>query len=255
MEARRRARRTAPARTTAIAAFAYDGPPIVTIVGSLEGTWPHRRHQLNGARLRTYWEARPLRYRRRGYRRDRGVDGRVVRVDRGHAIPDEPFIHSVAQFTRHRDRKLLEIGVGAGTDHLQFARAGAVCHGVDLHTGGHRRHSGSCTRPSTACRPTYDVSTPRFSPFDDESFDVVYSWGSSTTASNPLGSSMRSTACFGQGGEVIAMMYKRRSLYTYSLWVRHGLLRGRPLTSLHDTLWNHMESVGAKKGYTYRRAA
>jgi hypothetical protein len=34
----------------------------------------------------------------------------------------EPFIHSVAQFTRHRDKKALEIGVGAGTDYLRWAR-------------------------------------------------------------------------------------------------------------------------------------
>ena len=44
----------------------------------------------------------------------------------------EPYIHSVAQFTRHRGKKILEIGVGAGTDHLQWARAGCKCHGVDL---------------------------------------------------------------------------------------------------------------------------
>src|SRR5947207_5141764 len=42
----------------------------------------------------------------------------------------EPFIHSMAQFTRHHGRAVLEVGVGAGTDHLQWARAGCHCHGV-----------------------------------------------------------------------------------------------------------------------------
>src|SRR5687768_7125328 len=49
-----------------------------------------------------------------------------------HRYAVEPYIHSVAQFTRHRDKKVLEIGVGAGTDHLQWARAGTDLHGVDL---------------------------------------------------------------------------------------------------------------------------
>lgn len=49
-----------------------------------------------------------------------------------HRYRMEPFIHSVAQFTRYHGKVLLEVGVGAGTDHLQWARAGAICHGVDL---------------------------------------------------------------------------------------------------------------------------
>ena len=34
----------------------------------------------------------------------------------------EPFIHAIAQFSRHKGKKVLEVGVGAGTDHLQWAR-------------------------------------------------------------------------------------------------------------------------------------
>ena len=37
----------------------------------------------------------------------------------------EPYIHSIAQFTRHSGSTVLEVGVGAGTDHVQWARAGA----------------------------------------------------------------------------------------------------------------------------------
>src|SRR5512140_2266500 len=49
-----------------------------------------------------------------------------------HRYRQEPHIFAAAQFTRFRGQKLLEIGVGAGADHLQWARAGAICHGVDL---------------------------------------------------------------------------------------------------------------------------
>ena len=35
-------------------------------------------------------------------------------------------------FDRYRDQKVLEIGVGLGTDLAQFAKAGALCHGIDM---------------------------------------------------------------------------------------------------------------------------
>ena len=44
----------------------------------------------------------------------------------------EPEIFSFAQFTRYRDKRVLEVGVGAGTDFLQWVRAGAKAYGVDL---------------------------------------------------------------------------------------------------------------------------
>ena len=44
----------------------------------------------------------------------------------------EPEIFSFAQFTRYRNQKILEVGVGAGTDFVQWVRAGAKACGVDL---------------------------------------------------------------------------------------------------------------------------
>src|SRR5215813_13114042 len=45
---------------------------------------------------------------------------------------DQPFIHSFAQFTRYHDKRVLEVGFGAGTDFIQWLRAGAVASGIDL---------------------------------------------------------------------------------------------------------------------------
>ncbi|MCD6309965.1 MAG: methyltransferase type 12, partial [Candidatus Eremiobacteraeota bacterium] len=49
-----------------------------------------------------------------------------------HRYQVEPFIHSVAQFSRWRGKKVLEVGCSLGTDLLQFARAGADVYGLDL---------------------------------------------------------------------------------------------------------------------------
>ena len=45
---------------------------------------------------------------------------------------DQPFIHSFAQFTRYHGKQVLEVGFGAGTDFIQWLRAGALASGMDL---------------------------------------------------------------------------------------------------------------------------
>src|ERR1039458_9240424 len=45
---------------------------------------------------------------------------------------DQPFIHAFAQFTRYRGKKVLEVGFGAGTDFIQWLRAGAAATGIEL---------------------------------------------------------------------------------------------------------------------------
>ena len=83
-------------------------------------------------RVRSYWEAEAC-------GTDESIAGGLQSGTREwyerieeHRYGVEPFIHQVAQFTRHRGKRVLEVGVGAGTDHLQWARAGCECFGVDL---------------------------------------------------------------------------------------------------------------------------
>src|SRR5207302_11077351 len=45
---------------------------------------------------------------------------------------DQPFIHAFAQFTRYHGKRVLEVGFGAGTDLIQWLRAGARVSGIDL---------------------------------------------------------------------------------------------------------------------------
>ena len=44
----------------------------------------------------------------------------------------EPYILDFARFDRYRGKRVLEIGVGLGADHQQFAEAGAVLTGTDF---------------------------------------------------------------------------------------------------------------------------
>lgn len=161
----------------------------------------------------------------------------------------EPFIHSVAQFTRHHGKRVLEVGVGAGTDHLQWARAGAVCHGVDL--------TDAAIETTRARLAQYGFSSrlqridAEQLPFPDASFDLVYSWGVIHHAAQPEQVVAEIRRVLRPGGTFIGMLYSRRSLVGLRFWLRNALLAGKPFRSFADVIWNHMESMGTR-AYTRR---
>src|SRR5262245_24640395 len=161
-----------------------------------------------------------------------------------HRYDMEPMIHSVAQFTRHHGKRILEVGVGAGTDHLQWARAGAICHGVDL--------TDAAIETTRARLRTYgfDADLRRVDaetlPFDDNSFDVVYSWGVIHHSQKPESIIAEIHRVLRSGGLFLGMMYNRRSYAVFKWWVKHALLGGRPWRSFADVIWHHMESEGTK---------
>lgn len=156
----------------------------------------------------------------------------------------EPFIHSVAQFPRHHGKTVLEIGVGAGTDHLQWARAGAVCHGVDL-----TEAAIEVTRQRfqlygfSSQLQRVDAETL---PFPDQTFDVVYSWGVIHHSESPDRIVREIRRVLQPGGVFIGMVYGRRSPAVVKAWVRRALLAGKPWRSFADVVWHHIESVGTK---------
>ena len=163
----------------------------------------------------------------------------------------EPFIHHYAEFGSTRGQKVLEIGVGLGTDHVQFARAGAELHGVDLTEKSvelvERRleHEGLSS--------SLQVADAEALPFGDGCFDVVYSWGVLHHTPGTPTAIREAIRVLRPGGRICVMVYARHAWVSYGLWVRHGPLSRRPLRSIADVLHHHMESLGTK-GYTKREA-
>ncbi len=156
----------------------------------------------------------------------------------------EPFIHSVAQFTRHRGKRMLEVGVGAGTDHLQWARAGCDCYGVDLTEAGI-----TTTRERLALyglRSQLQRVDAETLPFDDGFFDLVYSWGVIHHSAHPEKIVSEIARVLRPGGTFIGMLYGRHSATALLLWLRHALVVGRPWRTPADVIWNHVESIGTK---------
>ncbi len=162
-----------------------------------------------------------------------------------HRYTVEPFIHSVAQFTRYRGKRVLEIGVGAGTDHLQWARAGADLYGVDLTDAGihiTRKRLESYGLTSNLQRMSAESLS-----FEDGFFDVVYSWGVIHHSEYPERVIAEILRVLKPGtGEFVGMLYQRPSLTTLRVWMKHALLKGQPWRSLHEVLFQHVESLGTK---------
>lgn len=163
----------------------------------------------------------------------------------------EPFIPRFARFADARGRRVLEVGVGAGTDHLRFARAGAVCAGVDLSEASvqtaHRRLAAE------GLTSDLRVADAEHLPFADASFDCVYSWGVIHHTPDTAQAAREILRVLRPAGRFCVMVYNRRSLVAAQAWLVYAALRGRPRRSLEDVLAHHMESPGTK-GYTAAEA-
>lgn len=161
----------------------------------------------------------------------------------------EPFIFSIAQFPRYAGKKLLEVGVGAGTDHLQWARSGVECYGVDLTEAALETTKARFSIYGyESCLRRLDAETL---PFPDQHFDIVYSWGVIHHSEKPDVIVSEILRVLKPGGVFVGMMYGRRSSFVFKLWIRHALLKGRPWLSFADVVWDKVESVGTKS-YTVK---
>jgi ubiquinone/menaquinone biosynthesis C-methylase UbiE len=167
---------------------------------------------------------------------------------------DQFFIHSFAQFSRYHGKRVLEVGFGAGTDFIQWLRAGAVASGVDLTEEAlanltHRIKVYDLPQPERL-----QVADAENLPFPSNSFDLGYSWGVLHHTPNTEKAIAELVRVVRPGGEIKIMLYNRHSLVAYKCWLKNALLKGRPWKSLRWALWNHIESIGTK-GYTHSEVA
>jgi ubiquinone/menaquinone biosynthesis C-methylase UbiE len=157
----------------------------------------------------------------------------------------EPEIFAFAQFTRYCGQRVLEVGVGAGTDFIQWVRAGAQAYGVDL--------TPEAIANVKARLEVYELKAVDLQVADAESlpysgnfFDVVYSWGvihHSPDTKKCLEEMIRVTK---PGGTIKIMVYNRHSFFAYYLYLIHGLLKGKPFQRLSTIIYNYQESLGTK---------
>lgn len=156
----------------------------------------------------------------------------------------EPFILDFAQFDRYKGKKVLEIGVGLGADHQRFAEAGAELFGIDLtkraveHT--HRRFE------VMGLTSDLQIGDAEHLPFEDQTFDLVYSWGVLHHSPNTGKAIQEVYRVLKPGGEAKIMIYHKYSFVGYMLWLRYAFLKLKPWTSLKTLYSSYLESPGTK---------
>lgn len=156
----------------------------------------------------------------------------------------EPYILEFARFKEAQGLRLLEIGVGLGADHQQFAEAGADLWGIDL-----TERAVEHTRRRLAVfglTSNLVLGDAENLEFSDESFDRVFSWGvlhHSPDTQKAITEVWRVLKC---GGEANIMIYHKWSMVGLMLWSRYALLGLRPWLPLAEIYARYLESPGTK---------
>jgi ubiquinone/menaquinone biosynthesis C-methylase UbiE len=133
----------------------------------------------------------------------------------------QPFMHELVGFDRYRGKRVLEVGCGLGTDLLQFARGGAIVTGIDLSSTSielvKRRFAlyGLSVDARTADAEQL--------PFDENSFDLVYSFGVLHHTPNTQKAIDEVYRVLKPGGECTIMLYHKHSLHVWLGAVWHWL--------------------------------
>ena len=198
--------------------------------------------------VRNYWQAAPC-----GTPDviDLEEERRLIELER---IRDErePFIADFARFSDWKDRDILEVGCGTGTDLLRFARAGARCSAIDLTAAGVELAGKRLLAEGFAAN--LRVGDAERLPFDDESFDFAFSWGVIHHTPDTEAAAREILRVVRPGGGFCVMVYNRHSLLAAQAWLYFAAARGQFARSIAGVLASHVESPGTK-AYTRGEAA
>jgi SAM-dependent methyltransferase len=156
--------------------------------------------------VRQYWDAKPC-----------GITNSTTRPGsrafyaeiETHRYREEFHIPEVAEFAAHRDKRMLEVGCGLGTDGRQFARNGAQYTGCDLSV-----QSLALARQGfrvSDLRGQFLCADAERLPFPDESFALLYSHGVLHHSPDTARAIREVHRVLRRGGEAIVMLYAREA--------------------------------------------
>jgi len=164
----------------------------------------------------------------------------------------EPYLPPFADFPSARGKRMLEVGVGGGTDFHSWVTNGARATGVDLTEAGVRM-TRQRLRQSGVADDAYHltVGDAENLHFADNSFEMVYSWGVLMCAPDTPRTFCQIFRVLQPGGLFRGMIYHLYCWVALMFYVRHSLLAGHPFKSPWQAMYEHLESPGTK---TYTKA-
>ena len=132
-----------------------------------------------------------------------------------------PWFEKVMEFVNYRNKEILEIGVGLGSDHFRFAELGNKMTALDLSREHLRLTSKHLELEGFTTEAVYgDAEAP---PFPDERFDLIYSFGVLHHTPDTEGAIHHVHRMLKPGGTALIGLYHRDSIF---FWVNTILING-----------------------------
>lgn len=153
------------------------------------------------------------------------------------------MLRNFALFSEARGKKVLEVGLGSGSDFLNWVRAGATATGRDLTEASVRIIRERLELEGLEA----DVRVGDAEALDlpSESFDLYYSWGVLHHTPNTEATIAEAHRVLKPGGSMKVMLYHYPSVGAFLVWLAHGLLRF-DLRGPRAVCADHIESPGTQ---------
>lgn len=182
-----------------------------------------RTQQVDKGRIKEYWETRaPQRW--YSYKEEGSLEWFNEIAHKRYSIY-YPYIKEAAEFESHYGEKVLEIGVGVGTDLLQYAKNGSRVHGVDL-----------TENAIAVTKKNFDLHNQKYEiletgdaenlKFKDNSFDLIFSFGTIHHTPNMQKAIGEVHRVLKPEGKAVIMLYARGWKHYFKRVFVHGLCKG-----------------------------
>jgi ubiquinone/menaquinone biosynthesis C-methylase UbiE len=141
----------------------------------------------------------------------------------------EPYILQFADFASAKGKQVLEIGVGAGADFLNWCQHAKHATGIDLTEAAIRlTDERLCLNGIPAERYTLQTSDAENLPFEANSFDILYSWGVLHHTPDTYRAFQEAFRVLRPGGTMKVMIYHVPSWVGLMLYLRYAVPHGKP---------------------------
>ena len=153
------------------------------------------------------------------------------------------YLKAEAEFDRYPNKMVLEIGLGLGTDILQFAKNGARVCGIDLTEGAVKLTQRRFLQEGLDgdFRQADFVNLP----YEDNHFDLVYSFGVLHHSPETDRGVAEIFRVLKPGGKAIVMLYHKGFKYYVRKLFYHGVLKREYLShSSREIVNRHSEDFG-----------
>jgi ubiquinone/menaquinone biosynthesis C-methylase UbiE len=167
-----------------------------------------------------------------------------------------PYLLNDAEFKYHSGEKILEVGCGAGTDSIEFARNGACVTSVDL--GEDQIAMTKLNFHLNKIEPEAILqANAEDLPFEDSTFDYVFSFGVLHHTTDTQKAINEIYRVLKPDGHATIMLYARGWKHYLKRCFIHGILKGRYIANgcSWQAVYNECSEVNGNSPMTrvYRR--